>query len=107
MAPTTLISKVPVTEAPQPPVGAVLTPSIVPELRVFQAAYTRLACGVPGGATKMSEGPPESAHWRSDQACEAGSVIGTGGPKVAPPSVEVSTNMLCETVPETRSWKSR
>src|SRR6266566_590118 len=55
----------------------------------------------------MSEGPPESAHCRSAHACDPGSVVGTGGPNVAPPSSDVSTNMLWETVPETRSWKSR
>ena len=29
--------------------------------------------------TEMLEGPPESAHWRSSQAWEVGSEIGTGG----------------------------
>jgi hypothetical protein len=84
-----LISNVPVTDAPQPPVGEVSIPPRSPELRVLKATYTRPGCGVPGGATKMSEGPPESAHWRSAQGCEPGSVTGTGGPKVAPPSVDV------------------
>src|SRR5438270_5288851 len=55
----------------------------------------------------MSDGPPESAHWRSAHAWEPGSVTGTGGPKVAPPSSDVETNMLCVAVPETRLWNRR
>src|SRR5207244_13034103 len=55
----------------------------------------------------MSDGPPESAHWRSDHAGRPGSVTGTGGPNVAPPSSEVDTNMLCVAAPEARLWKSR
>src|SRR4051812_30011954 len=55
----------------------------------------------------MSDGPPESAHCRSAHACEPGSVTGTGGPKFAPPSTDVDTNMLCDAEPEARLWKSR
>src|SRR5438270_9154429 len=55
----------------------------------------------------MSDGPPESAHWRSDHAWDPGSVTGTGGPKLAPPSTDVETYMLCDAAPEARLWKSR
>src|SRR3954452_18227597 len=56
--------------------------------RVVKTTDTR-----PDGATVIDDGPPESAHWRSAYAASPGSVVGTGGPKVSPPSVDFATNM--------------
>src|SRR5436309_2590744 len=95
VAATTLISNGPKIDDPQPPpIGA---------LRVPQTAYTSPVRWL----TKMLPGPPESAHWRSCHSCESGCVIGTGAPKLSPPSVEVCTNMLWLAPPEARLWKSR
>src|SRR5204862_1823006 len=54
-----------------------------------------------------ADGAPESAHWRSSHACEPGGATGTGGENVAPPSVEVDTNISCCTPPVARLWNSR
>src|SRR5579871_406372 len=76
VAATTLTSNGPVTDAAQPPPAGCAP-------RVPKTAYTRPLDWL----TKMFEGPPESAHWRSTYACEPGCVTGTGTPKSAPSSV--------------------
>src|SRR4051812_34745478 len=55
----------------------------------------------------MPDGPPESAHCRSAYAWSPGSVVGTGVPNVAPPSVEVCTHMLWLPSPDRRLCQSR
>src|SRR3954470_475057 len=59
------------------------------------------------GLTWMSDGPPESAHCRSAYASSPGCVVGTGGPKVSPPSSERETHMLWFAKPDPRLWYSR
>src|SRR5258708_39061947 len=92
VAATTLTSKFPVIDAPQPPAAELLVPKMAYTWPVFWL-------------TVMPDGPPESAHWRSSHAWSPGRVVGIGGPKLAPPSAEVWTYMLWLGVPETRVWK--
>src|SRR5437870_841079 len=73
------------------------------EVRVPNTAYRRPVRLF----TSSAEGAPESAHWRSRYAAEPGGAIGTGGAKVAPPSVEVDTNISCSTPPDARLWNRR
>src|SRR4051812_15563370 len=95
-----LNSSGPKTEAPQPPVFRFVP--VATEERVVQKAYTRPVVPL----TWSVLGPPESEHWRSFQASVVGSAIGIGGPKVAPPSAECATHMLCCATPLARLWNS-
>src|SRR2546425_4597280 len=88
VAATTLIST---GCAAQPPAGEDRVPHAATRRPVFIS-------------TERLEGPPESEHWRSSHAWLPGSVIGIGGPNVAPLFVEVITNMLCVTGPVNRLW---
>src|SRR3954467_15436834 len=57
--------------------------------------------------TVIDDGPPESAHCRSAYAVSPGRVVGTGGSKVSPPSVDLATHMLWLAKPDPRLWDSR
>src|SRR5258708_21519468 len=80
VAATTLTSKFPVIDAPQPPAAELLVPKMAYTWPVFWL-------------TVMPDGPPESAHWRSSHAWSPGRVVGIGGPQLAPPAAEGLTEM--------------
>src|SRR5437879_6114690 len=81
LAGTKSAAGVPVSASPQPPSREPTKPN---------TRYRRPVRGL----TDSDEGPVEAPHWRSSHAGSPGAVTATGGPKLAPPSREVCTNML-------------
>src|SRR4051812_31175123 len=84
--------------AAQPPRS--LPPTLL--ARVVKTMWMR-----PFELTVIDDGPPESAHCRSAYAVSPGRVVGTGGSKVSPPSVDLATHMLWLAKPDPRLWYSR